>query len=136
MSSVLPNPVARDNIVSITGGPVLWSLHFLVVYCVNAIACEKGWAGQTLWGWPVIPVVVVLVTVVALAALAALGVIAWRRFVPVRDSRHLVHERDVDRSTPARQRFLALSAFLLVILSAVSTLMVAVPALWVPPCGL
>ncbi|WP_119679770.1 hypothetical protein [Indioceanicola profundi] len=131
----MPNLLARDNPMTIVMGPIVWGAHFVLVYVFNAIACAKG-AGGTRWlGLPMVAVVVSLLTVLALALIGWLAWIAWKRYQPVRDAAHLVQEKDIDRSVPARQRFLAYAALLLCGLSALSTFMVGMPALWVPACG-
>ena len=57
------------------GGLVVWSLHFLVVYCSAAVFCAAGTADRLLLGWR--PIVLVSVAATA-AALLALGALALR----------------------------------------------------------
>lgn len=131
----MPNLLARDNPMSIVLGPIVWSAHFVLVYVYNAIACAKRFAGTEWMGLPLVPLVVIGLTVLALAMIGGLAWLAWIRFREVRHAAHLVHEKDIEESVPARQRFMASSALLLCGISAVAVLMVGLPALWVPPCG-
>lgn len=128
------NPLHPENPVGLALPPTIWAGHFLIVYVVTAIACEKRVHDAAPLGVPLLPAAVTLVTVAALAGIAGLILLSWRRFRPVRDAGHLVQERDIARSAPARHRFLALTTLLLGLLSAVATLMVALPAYWVPAC--
>lgn len=131
----MPNILSRDNPMTMVMGPIVWSAHFLLVYVFNAIACAKRFNRAEWLGLPLVPLVIVLLTLAALALIGWLARVAWVRYREVRHTGHLVHEVDIERSIPARQRFMALSALLLCGLSALSTLMVGLPALWVPPCG-
>lgn len=50
-------------------GLVVWSVHFLVVYCFEAAACALGFAGREVaLGLAIVPFVTVVATAAALAA--------------------------------------------------------------------
>jgi hypothetical protein len=51
-------------------GLIIWSVHFLVVYCSAAVFCAAGVADQPLLGWRPIVVVTAAATLAALLALA------------------------------------------------------------------
>lgn len=53
--------------------PVVWAVHFTVIYVVNALACARGIAA----GW--VPLAIALATAPALLALLLLAQAAWRR---------------------------------------------------------
>lgn len=128
------NPLHPDNPLVLAAAPTVWALHFTLVYVVTAIACEKRLHAAEPLGLPLLPAAVTLATLAALAVIAGLCLLAWRRYRPVRGAGDLVRERDIAGSVPARQRFLALTTLLTGLLSAVATLMVAMPAYWVPAC--
>lgn len=59
--------------VAIIGPPVLWAIHFLVVYIFVSLACLWRWEGATLLGMPLIEVVVALATLAFAAGVAVCG---------------------------------------------------------------
>lgn len=130
----MANLLARDNPFTIILAPILWSLHFLVVYCTNAVACAKGWSGVTVLGLGLVDFTVLAATVVVLVLLAGLAWLAWGRFAPVKDARDYVHEHDPELARQARQRFMALAGLLQCGLAFVATGFVALPVLLVPKC--
>jgi hypothetical protein len=114
----------RRPSVGIVGPPVLCSVHFVFVYSFVSLACLWGWGGVTLLGVGVIEWVVALATILVAAVIAVLGLRAWRETAaPVRDDAP-VH----------RQRFSARLAALISGLFLVSTLLVGLPTLVLPPC--
>jgi hypothetical protein len=104
---------------------IVWAAHFLVVYVVNAIACERGWIGETLLGWPLVPTLVLGATAVALIAVAVVGLRAWRR---------LGHSLAGQEGEDDPQFTVWLTAAI-TLLSAVAILWAGVPAVIVQPCG-
>jgi hypothetical protein len=54
-------------------GLIVWSVHFLVVYCSAAVFCAAGIADRLLLGWRPIVVVTAAATLAALLALAVLA---------------------------------------------------------------
>ena len=114
----------RRPSVGIVGPPVLWSVHFVFVYSFVSLACLWGWGGVTLLGVGVIGWVVALATILVAAAIAVLGLRARRETAaPVLDDAPL-----------HRQRFSARLAALISGLFLVSTLLVGLPTLVLPPC--
>lgn len=130
----MPNLLARDNPITIILAPLLWSLHFLTLYTVNALVCAKGWGGVRVAGLGLVDATVIGATALVTVLLAALALLAWSRFQPVKDARDHIHERDWELATKARQRFMALAGLLQCGLALVATLFVALPALLVPRC--
>ena len=61
------------------GGLLIWAADFLIVYCVAAIACAKGWVMDTVAGMPFVAFVATVVTVIAIAATVLLLLIAIRK---------------------------------------------------------
>jgi hypothetical protein len=125
---------SRDTIAMVAAflaGPVLWSVHFMVVYLVVEAGCTGDGRGLDVFDPPA-PTVLTLATTVV-AALACVGTAAWgyRRW----------RERAGDGGgdgpgvEPAdRGGSLAFAGFLLSLLGAVSILLVGLPALVLPAC--
>jgi hypothetical protein len=123
---------ARWSLFMFVSGPVIWSVHFMLVYLVTEAGCSGGGPGLSLFDPPVPKVVTLAAT--AAAAAAALGCVAWwyRRWrasehEPVADEAGGLQHRD-------RGGTLAFAGFLLSLLSAVTILFVGLPALVLPSC--
>lgn len=112
---------------ALTYAPVVWATHLLVCYCTAAVFCAKAPAS----GAALDPVrtVVAVATAIALAAIAYVGVQAWRRWRAEDDIRP-----DPTPNGLGRNRFLAYATFLLAGLSAIGTVYVALPALFITAC--
>jgi hypothetical protein len=122
---------ARWPMFMFVSGPVIWSVHFLLVYLVTEAGCSGDGPGLRLFDPPV-PKAVTLATTAAAAA-ATLGCATWwyRRW---RASEHepaadLAGDLDEDRGGT-----LAFTGFLLSLLSVVTILFVGLPALVLPSC--
>jgi hypothetical protein len=59
------------------GGPVAWSVHFLLVYGLSEGLCASGGTAATLFGFPLLNGSVLLATIIA--ALVALGCLVLAR---------------------------------------------------------
>jgi hypothetical protein len=60
---------AALQVLSAAAGLAVWAAHFGLIYAVNALACERHWAGGRLLGLPWVPVAVALLTAAALGLL-------------------------------------------------------------------
>jgi hypothetical protein len=117
-------------------GPVIWSIHFLLVYLVTEAGCSGDGPGLRLFDPPVPKAVTLAAT--AAAAAAALGCATWwyRRWQasehePVPDEAAAVAG---DLTDHVRGDSLAFTGFLLSLLSVVAILFVGLPALVLPSC--
>jgi hypothetical protein len=106
-------------------GLAIWAAHFGLVYAVNALSCEREWAGGRLLGLPFVPLAIVVLTVVALGALALVFRAARRRMAP----------GPWDEGGEAEPRFTAWFAAATAGYSALAVVFQAAPALVVPACG-
>ena len=130
-----PNRRARLTIGMFLAGPVIWSVHFMVVYLVTEAGCAGEGAGLELFKPPVPTVVTLAAT--AVAAVACLGVAWWchRQWRQVRSQPADGHEQ-----TPARLEeyhragTLPFAGFLMALLGVVTVLVVGLPALVLPAC--
>lgn len=133
----VPVDMARDVQVrrswaALLGGPVVWFLHFMVVYLVAEAGCTGGGPGLRLLDPPVPAITTAVATVVALLAcgvLTARNHRRWRAEDPPTTDRSApgLHELD-------RHRELGFVGLLLAVLSAVAVLFVAAPALAFASC--
>lgn len=106
-------------------GLIIWAVHFGVVYVANAIACERGLAGRSLLGQPLVPVMVLAATTVALGILGLIGLRAWRRLD------HGLAGEDGEDGT----RFTAWLTTAITALSALAVLWEGLTVLFVRPCA-
>ena len=127
---------ARWPLFMFVAGPVIWSVHFLLVYLVTEAGCSGDGPGLRLFDPPVPKAVTLAAT--AAAAAAALGCAMWwyRRWQtsehePVADE---AAEPAGDLQDRNRGGTLAFTGFLLSLLSVVTILFVGLPALVLPSC--
>jgi hypothetical protein len=127
---------ARWALAMFVSGPIIWSVHFMVVYLVTEAGCSGDGPGLALFDPPVPKVVTLVVTAAAAAGALACAGWSWRRWqaagtVPAADEAADLAGglRDRDRGGT-----LALAGFLLSLLSVVTILFVGLPALVLPSC--
>jgi hypothetical protein len=127
---------ARVTIVVFLAGPVIWSVHFLLVYLVAEAGCTGDGPGLELFDPPVPTVVTLAAT--AVAAVASLASAAWgyRRWRPATHEPAADEAGDLSGALADRNRggTLAFAGFLLSSLSFVTVLFVGLPALVLPAC--
>jgi hypothetical protein len=126
---------ARIAIMVFLAGPVLWALHFAVVYLVAEAGCTGDGTGLRLFDPPVPTVVTTVATVVgALACLAC----AWWAHQRWRTARRgppadaTLEQEELEGEDPGGT--LEFAGVLLSLVSFVSILMVGLPALALTPC--
>lgn len=112
-------------IAGAVAGLVVWAVHFGVVYGASAIACERGLAGRTLLGQPLVPALVLGATALALAAVALVGLRAWRRL-----EHGLAGQEGEDEP-----RFMVWLAAAIALLAALAIVWEGLPVLLIRPCG-
>jgi hypothetical protein len=116
-------------------GPVIWSVHFMLVYLVTDAGCSGDGPGLSLFDPPVPKLVTLAAT--AAAAAAALGCATWwyRRWRP---SEPEPAAGEAAAGGGLREHTggesLAFTGFLLSLLSVVTILFVGLPALVLPSC--
>jgi hypothetical protein len=127
---------ARFSLFMFVTGPVIWSVHFMLVYLVAEAGCSGDGPGLSLFDPPVPKVVTLAAT--AAAAAAALACARWwyRRWrgggsEPAADEAANLAGGLTDRD---RGGTLAFAGFLLSLLSIVTVLFVGLPALVLPSC--
>jgi hypothetical protein len=122
---------ARWGLAMFVAGPVIWSVHFMVVYLAVEAGCSGSGPGLRLFDPPVPAVVTLAAT--ALAALACLACARWsyRRW---RADRREPARRAGDPDGYTQNGSLAFAGFLLSLLGLVTVLFVGLPAVALPAC--
>ena len=127
---------ARWPLFMFVSGPVIWSIHFLLVYLVTEAGCSGDGPGLELFDPPVPEAVTLAATAAAAAAALASATWWYRRW------RASEHEPAADEAADLagghthrdRGGTLAFAGFLLSLLSVVTVLFVGLPALVLPSC--
>ena len=127
---------ARWPLFMFVSGPLIWSVHFLLVYLVTEAGCSGDGPGLELFDPPVPEAVTLAATAAAAAAALACATWWYRRW------RASEHEPAADEAADLagghthrdRGGTLAFAGFLLSLLSVVTVLFVGLPALVLPSC--
>ena len=127
---------ARWPLFMFVSGPLIWSVHFLLVYLVTEAGCSGDGPGLELFDPPVPEAVTLAATAAAAAAALASATWWYRRW------RASEHEPAADEAADLagghthrdRGGTLAFAGFLLSLLSVVTVLFVGLPALVLPSC--
>jgi len=120
-----PKPI-RHRLWWIVIAPTLWAIHFLACYLTVAIWCEKATTSQNS-GPPI--AWIFGYSIVALAGIVYVGMLSYRNF----RSGNPPLPYDFDDPND-RTHFLGFTAFLLAVLSAISTLFTLLVFLFVRTC--
>ena len=123
---------ARFALAMFVAGPVIWSVHFMVVYLVTEAGCSGEGPGLTLFDPPVPRIVTLAVTVAAVVAVLACAGWSWRRWRT--DAAEAAADEAADLQDQDHGGTLAFGGFLLSLLSVVTILFVGLPALVLPSC--
>jgi hypothetical protein len=123
---------ARFALAMFVAGPVIWSVHFLLVYLVTEAGCSGDGPGLSLFDPPVPKVVTLAVTAAAAAAAPACAGWSSRRWRT--DAAEATADEAAGLQDRGRGGTLAFAGFLLSLLSVVTILFVGLPALVLPSC--
>lgn len=118
----------RDRVVlaTLVSGPVIWFLHFMLVYLVAEAGCTGDGRGLALLDPPVPRIVAVGATVAGVLACAVVAGLAYRRW--------RASAGPSDAGDGGGRGSLAFAGFLLAMLSAVAILFVGLPVTALPEC--
>jgi hypothetical protein len=116
--------------LTMLAGPLVWTVHFLVLYTLSEFGCRGGWLRGEWLGLPAAPVAIAFVTLVALAVS---GLAAWRAYRHWRagEAGQAGNWTDVE----SRDRFIQVAGWLLGLLFTFLILLTALPAVVLPRCG-
>ncbi|HEV7267773.1 MAG TPA: hypothetical protein VGN83_23145 [Falsiroseomonas sp.] len=104
---------------------IVWAVHFLVIYGVQATICVRLGTGRTLFGQPLILASVLGLTALSLVIVAVIGLRAWRRL-----ESGMAGQEGEDQA-----QFTVWMTFSIALLSGLAILWEAVPVLILHPCG-
>lgn len=105
--------------LAVMAGPIVWTLHFLLIYVVTALACARHFYDLQWFGVGVVQAVIGVATVLAISAIAVIMRLIRPAFAGLsRDSRHFALSMAVGFS----------------LISVLAILWDALPALIVPAC--
>jgi hypothetical protein len=127
---------ARWALAMFVSGPVIWSVHFMLVYLVTEAGCSGDGPGLRLFDPPVPAAVTLAATAAAAAAARACAGWSYRRWRAGEDQPAADEAGDLAGGLTERDRggTLAFAGFLLSLLSVVNILFVGLPALVLPSC--
>jgi hypothetical protein len=125
----------RDSLLSLIAGPLVWTVHFLTLYILTAIACAHGFFHQEILGVRVVPLVGGAVTLVAVALILDGGVLAYRRWrgMPSDGQPAPLPPHDAN-DVASRRRFMAYAGLLLSGLALIATVWETLPILFFATC--
>ncbi len=114
------SPMAR--LFAMTAGLLAWAAQFTVIYAVTAVICARGYGGESLAGFGIVPLTIVIATLLALGATALLLVLA------LRERRRLADDAD------ANAQFVNYLTLIIAGFSLVAIVWQGLPGLIVPAC--
>ena len=133
--------VSRDRrsrwaLFMFVAGPVIWSVHFMLVYLATEAGCSGDGPGLELFDPPVPKAVTLAATVAAAAAALACAMYWYRRWQASEHEPAADEASDLAGGFTDRDRggALAFAGFLLSLLSVVTIVFVGLPALVLPSC--
>jgi hypothetical protein len=125
----------RDSLFSLIAGPLVWTVHFLTLYILTAIACAHGFFHDEVLGVRVVPLVGGAVTLIAVALILDGGVLAYRRWrgMPSDGEPAPLPPHDAN-DIASRRRFMAYAGLLLSGLALIATVWQTLPILFFATC--
>jgi hypothetical protein len=125
----------RDSLFSLIAGPLVWTVHFLTLYILTAIACAHGFFHEEILGVRVVPLFGGAVTVVAVALILDAVVLSYRRWrgLPADGEPAPLPPHD-SSDVASRRRFMAYAALLLSGLALIATVWETLPILFFATC--
>ncbi len=123
------NPFHRSRLLAVILPMIVWAVYFAAVYALQGVGCSEGWNRTTLAGVNALTATAGALTLVTLAVIAWLGHsgwIGWRRGES--------SGTEGGRDTAQRQRAFSRVLTMLAALAFISTVLVGVPIVMVPPC--
>jgi hypothetical protein len=136
----VPVDVARDRParvywVVVLAGPVIWFVHFLIVYVAAEAGCTGDGPGLDLFDPPVPTILTLAATAAAVLACAAFGVWGYRWWSLRRHASGAAAGDHAEDASDVQNRASAgFAGLLLSSLSFFSILLVGVPAIFLRPC--
>lgn len=114
------------TLFSVLSGPVVWMLHFVLVWAVAEMGCGANYANMPILPAPAIRTIVIGATVIALIAGVVGGVASYRHWASLRG------DGITDRE--ARIRFVLQIGMALSVVFVVSVVLTALPVFFLDAC--
>jgi hypothetical protein len=125
----------RDSLFTLIAGPLVWTVHFLSLYVLTAIACAQGFFHEEVLGVRVVPLFGGAVTLVAVALILDAAVLSYRRWRGMPSDGTPAPLPPHDRNDVAsRRRFMAYAGLLLSGLALVATILETLPVVFFATC--
>lgn len=118
---------AHGSLVGMTGGFIILSVHFVLIYAFLSIGCVAGWDGIRLLGVDTVRLTLVIMTLATLLLIAYFG---WRNLQVARDE----NTRESGKPGHSLPHFTALTSALICGLALVAAVWVAAPIFFLAPC--
>ena len=120
--------------IQLLAGPILWSVHFLLVYMLAETYCQAGW-NFSLLGLNGISFLVILLTILAVIATVLFGLRSYRGWRSFHTDRSLSDQfRESSAWFQGPIDFFYFTGFLLSTLFALVILFVGLPVIFLEPC--
>jgi hypothetical protein len=125
----------RDSLLSLIGGPLVWTAHFLTVYIFTAIACAQRFFHHQVLGAGIVPLVGGAATLLAVVLILDAMVISWRRWRgrPLDGEPSPLPRHDTN-DVASRRRFMAYAGLLLSGISLIATVWESLPLVFFATC--
>jgi len=120
---------SHRSLMGVISGMIVWAVWFAAIYALQGLGCEAGWHQRAVPGGNLLSLSMLASAVLALALI---GGCAWRGYAGWR-AEPPAGAGGVE--APQRLRFMGLVMFVLAVLAAVGTLLVALPILMLDPCA-
>lgn len=127
----------RRLILAALAGPVIWAVHFLLVYLLAELACRTGVLSGSLLGMTLLAWVTLTATLLALVVVGWVGVAAFRDWQHRRGGAETRRSRRLDQASRiggSPDGFLVLAGWVLGLLFGAMIVLTAVPILVLAPC--
>lgn len=107
-----------------TGGLLVWAVHFTIIYGFTTVACTKDFAITNILGFGIVPLAIGAATLVALATTGAVLIAAISGPIPPRSARY----------GEITEHFMQYTTVVIAALSLIAITWNALPAIIVSPC--
>jgi hypothetical protein len=113
---------------TVLAGPVLWFIHFVVVYSIAEFGCRANFNNLLFITPATMRIIIIAITIPVLVLVGIGGGLAYRRWIGIKDN------SSQGFSTEERERFLIMVAMLLCALFLFSIVMTTMPTFFLDVC--
>ncbi len=124
-----------DSLLSLIVGPMVWTVHFLALYCFAEVACAHDFFHAEILGVRIVLFVGGIVTLIAIVLIVDALAISFRRWRdPDLDRRPGPLPRQDLADVHSRRRFMAYAGILLSGASLIATVFESLPLIFFATC--